>query len=62
MPEDCFIGIVNGQLSNCLHNQWGESFDSFNGIDFSKDTFIIPNYEEIENFAKQVAKKNISSS
>ena len=52
-----FIGIVNGQLSNCLHNQWGESFDSFNGIDFSKDTFIIPNYEEIENFAKQVAKK-----
>lgn len=52
-----FIGIVNGRLSNCLYNQWGESFDSFNGIDFSKETFIIPNYDKIENFAKQVAKK-----
>lgn len=52
-----FVGINSGKLSNKLYNQWGNSFDCFNGLEFSKNTYIIPNYNRIEEFAKQIASK-----
>ncbi len=52
----CLIGINNeGKLLDFCSNQWGEVFTVFNGIDFSKQKFQIPNYETIKEFAKNVA-------
>lgn len=52
----CLIGINSeGKLKDFCCNQWGKVFAEFNGIDFSKQDFIIPNYEIVKEFAKNVA-------
>lgn len=52
----CFIGVSReGRLGNYLCNQYGEKFSVFNGIDFSKHEFVIPDFQEIIAFAKRVA-------
>lgn len=52
----CLIGINSeGKLLDFCSNQRGEVFTVFNGIDFSKQVFQIPNYEIVKEFAKKVA-------
>ena len=52
----CRIGIEpNGRLKKSCSDQFGNVFPSFNGIDFSANDFIIPNYERIKDFAKKVS-------
>ncbi|MDT3387132.1 MAG: hypothetical protein LIR46_05130 [Bacteroidota bacterium] len=51
-----FVGVSSeGKLGNYLCNQYGEKITCFNGIDFENNTFVIPGFEEIKEFAKQVA-------
>ena len=54
----CFVGIdVNsGKLSNKTLNQYGVQFDTFNNIDFKNNTYVIPNFEKVKEFAKKVGE------
>ncbi len=50
-----FIGInMSGHLNKNVCDQYGRTFNTFNGIDFSKGEFIIPNWNNIIMFAKSV--------
>ena len=50
------IGInKDGCLYKFLNDQYGNRYTSFNGIDFDKQDFIIPNYSEIIKFTKEIA-------
>ena len=50
------IGITaDGELRKSLVNQYGDRFTIFNGIDYSKQTYQIPQWTKIEEFAKTVA-------
>lgn len=52
----CLIGIrEDGRLQNFCSDQFGNRFVEFNGIDFSKQSFVIPNYESAKQFAQNVA-------
>lgn len=52
----CLIGINrDGKLQSFCSDQYGNRFSEFNGIDFSKQEFIIPNYEKVGEFAQNVA-------
>lgn len=51
------VGVThNGNLMNYFVDQYGNIFDEFNGINLSKQSFIIPNWEQIINFAKKVGE------
>ncbi len=53
-----FVGIDdNGVLGKYLCNQWGERVEVFNGIDFRNNTFKVPDYENIKQFAIKVGEK-----
>lgn len=47
----------SGKLGNCVYSEHGESSAIYNGIDFEHNTFIVPNFSEIKNFACMVAKR-----
>ena len=55
----CFIGVspIDGSLGKYLSDQWGLTNIIFNGIDFSKSDYKIPDFELVLDFAKEVAKK-----
>lgn len=55
----CFIGVspVNGSLGKYVSDQWGRTSDVFNGIDFSKSDYKIPDFDCVMNFAKEIAKR-----
>lgn len=51
-----FVGVnSNGILGKFCCNQYGEKKQVFNGIDFDKQEFKIPNYEKVKVFAEKVA-------
>lgn len=51
-----FVGIDHlGKLGKYACDQFGNKYDEFNGIDFSKAEFIIPNFQKVINFAQQIA-------
>lgn len=51
----CFIGVYpDGKLGKYLCNQHGERFTVFNGIDFAKTDFVIPDIEKIWEFSRKV--------
>ena len=53
-----FVGIdENGVLGKYLCNQWGERTTVFNDIEFENNTFRVPDYERIKQFAIQIGKK-----
>ncbi len=55
-----FVGIDEcGVLGKYLCNQWGEKVCVFNDIDFEHNTFVIPNYEYIKQFAIEIGEKVI---
>lgn len=50
----CFVGISNnGELGQCVFNQYGESRSEFNCVNF-KEKHIIPNWDKIVAFAHYV--------
>lgn len=52
----CRVGISpDGILKPSCSDQFGNSFIEFNGIDFSKQEFIIPNWNKVKEFAKNIA-------
>lgn len=58
-----FIGIDdNGKLGNYLCDQFGVKYILHNGIDFSQNEFVIPNYEDVKKFSIEVSKKFIHHS
>jgi hypothetical protein len=52
------IDTATGLFDNYLVNQYGIKSTTWNGIDFSKSQFEIPNLEKIIEFAKAVAMRN----
>lgn len=51
-----FIGVNrNGVLGKYCCNQFGERGTIFNGVDFSKGDYQIPNYNIVKQFAEKVA-------
>lgn len=55
-----FIGVDdNGVLGKYLCDNLGRTYKEHNEIDFSKQTFIIPNYENIKKFACEISSKFI---
>lgn len=53
-----FIGIESGgKFMKHLLDQYGRKYTIFNGIDFSKENFFLPNFEEIVSFAKSIGGK-----
>lgn len=53
-----FIGVdENGKLQNQCIDTFGIRTNSFNGIDFTDNEFVIPNYDEIKKFAIKVSKR-----
>lgn len=52
----CMVGIEpDGRLKHFCSDQNGGVFVEFNGIDFGKEEFVIPNYDEVKAFACNVA-------
>lgn len=50
-----FVGVNdNGKLGEYCCNQYGEKIRFFNGIDFAKESLVIPNYGKIKEFACKV--------
>ena len=51
------VGVKpNGELQNYLVDQFGNHFVIFNGIDFSREQFVIPNWDEIVHFATKIGE------
>lgn len=53
-----YIGVFHdGSFANpCVFDQYGNTYNTFNGIDFSKTKFIVPDFEVVLNFSKTVAE------
>lgn len=53
-----YIGILHdGSFANpCVFDQFGNTYKTFNGIDFSKTKFTVPDFEEVINFSQTVAE------
>lgn len=53
----CFIGInKNGKLKHMVCNQYGQTSQTFNGIDFGQD-FYYPEWDTVISFAKDVCTR-----
>lgn len=55
-----FVGIdvVTGEMQHEVLDQYGNRTSVLNGIDFSKERFSIPNWEDVIMFAKDVSGRN----
>lgn len=54
------VGIDNnGTLGHFCCNQYGEVFNTVNEIDLENKTYIIPDYEKIKQFAKDICRNII---
>lgn len=53
-----FVGVSHDGhfLNPCVFDFDGKRFTSFNGIDFSKDKFVVPNIQGIIDFSKSVGE------
>lgn len=54
-----YIGILHdGSFANpCVFDQFGNTYTSFNDIDFSKSQFKVPNFQVVIDFSKSVAER-----
>lgn len=50
-----------GFLANYCTDQYAQRQDSHNGIDFSKNTYQIPNWDKVISFAKEVSSKILNA-
>lgn len=52
-----FIGVDDkGSLASYCCNQYGEKVDTFNGINFKDNNFIVPNYDKVKQLAIEVSE------
>lgn len=55
-----FIGVEqDGSLGKYLCDQYGNKYNSINGINFKNSSYRIPNFQNVINFAKDVARSVI---
>ena len=54
-----FIGVdvATGKLGNFVIDQFGNKQTTWNGIDYSKQSFVVPNWDEVIAFAKLIGSK-----
>lgn len=52
------IDINTGELKHEILDQYGNRTYVLNNIDYSKETFVIPNWDSVKAFAKDVASGN----
>lgn len=54
-----YIGVRHdGSFANsCVFDQYGNTYTEFNNIDFSKEYFVVPNFDVVLDFSKSVAEK-----
>lgn len=53
-----FIGIgPDGNLNNYICDQYGNRYNDFNGIDFSKSNYKIHDFQHVLEFAKMIGEK-----
>lgn len=53
------INIETGELNHFMVDQDAKYFTTFNDIDFEKESFVIPEWKRIKDFAKQIGEANI---
>lgn len=51
------VSLSSGKLGKFTCDQYGNKALQFNGIDFSKEAFIVPNFKKIIEFSKNIARK-----
>ena len=52
------VGIDdNGKLGKCAYDKYGRTYVIYNDIDFSKNEFVIPNFEDVKNFAVKISRQ-----
>ena len=53
-----FVGVDrNGELGKYLCDQNGNKYGCFNGVDFANNTFVIPAFDKVLDFARSVGAK-----
>lgn len=53
----CFVGVgTDGMIHDRVCNQYGETSHVFNGIDFQKEIFVIPEFFKVKQFAIEIGK------
>ena len=52
------VDVETGAMRHEVLDQYGNRTSMLNGIDFAKENFIIPNWEEIKLFCKDIAFRN----
>lgn len=54
-----FIGVnvATGEMGKFVIEQYGYKKDIWNGIDFSKNSFVVPNWEQVIAFARYIGTK-----
>ena len=52
------INIKSGELGNIVTDEQGNRTHVFNGLDYTKGHYVIPNWEGIKAFCKEVAQHN----
>jgi hypothetical protein len=52
------INKDNGTLNHYIFTQFGKKETEWNGVNFEKNTFVIPNWDKVIAFAKEVAQRN----
>lgn len=53
------INIETGELNHFMVDQDAKYFTTFNDIDFEKESFVIPEWEQIKEFARRIGEANI---
>lgn len=53
------IDVDTGKIGNRVFNQYGESYDKWNNVDYESEILMIPNWNLILKFAESIAHKVI---
>ena len=53
------IDLETGELNHFMVDQDAKYFMTFNGIDFEKSTFVIPQWNQVKDFARRIGEANI---
>lgn len=51
------LDVETGKVGELFFDQYGNSSNKWNGIDFSNNEFYIPNWEGVKNFVCEISKK-----
>lgn len=51
------INIENGELAQCVYNRYWQAAHEINGINFAKQSFVLPFWTQVADFAKSVAEQ-----